>query len=471
MEFFPKDIVWKIWNKVPMTLLKPKVFTITPEYLKFRALELFDINLEANIYLGMYEKYIQIASFNGEVTMSSKEHVPMDKIILHAVKDKYEDIILKIVASESEIMNVALLDIVGEDVKILENIVMTAILVYNPNVPDDVYIKLSKRLPISGFIEGLIFPVEHARKNHFRKNEVIIGAACSLDINRFLKIFSGYKGELNKFHLEKYILDEVPREQRFPELAILFGCPNILKRFLEENSFYESTRDEAYLDRVIVYAISKDREKAYKALKQLVEKYMDEIIVYSISKDRAKATYKALKQLVEKYPIDVKWYAGLEYWSWRVYGKSYVIGVEQKILLDMDFYKEFSKYKKLLNQAIQFSGSIKTVKEWCIQYEEFPKYINLVKESHLESIVIKIIDNFTQDFLTLTRLVENEYPDITQYLELFYTPKLYKAIFPFLNDTDQIQYCPSLEMLEKLPKSELSPMFLEPKLAHLHKLG
>lgn len=86
---FPTDISKKILNKFTLYELQEtfgEVLKEDSEYLKFRALELYGVEGLKSNYISTYEKYLQIAAFEGEIGIGSDKHVPGEKCFLYAAK-------------------------------------------------------------------------------------------------------------------------------------------------------------------------------------------------------------------------------------------------------------------------------------------------------------------------------------------------------------------------------------------------
>lgn len=442
----PRDILWKIWNKIPIDGLGIPGFKLSAEYLKFRALELFNTKLVPNTFLGPYEKYVQIASFYGEVMKASDLHVPVNKVIISCAKTNNFTMSEYIQAIEISRLDVLCL-MATQNVKFISHIEkkisLPYVQIYNPEIPTWVYIKLfeNSQITFSSYVFGLVLPAELIIEVD---KEILIGAAASLDLEKFQKLAREFKGKKKILRLEDYILDHYDPQSSYQlELLVLFGCHNIL---------------ENYLERDIIG-------------KNIIRSYLVEIItVYNLPRARKEATYEILRRLFEKYHSE-KILAGLEYWSWRIYGKSIVhklagANISQEFL---GYFKEV--YADELNKLIQFTGTAKKIKRWCFTYNRFPLYVDITNRPKLIPVVMETINKIILKLISENQLKtyrKNSSLSMNGYLSRHFTPELYLAMKDLLLPESRITYVPTAEIFETLENPEdTTPRFLEPKLRYL----
>ena len=298
MSYIPGDVWRKILNKIPLSQLRIPASELTPEYLRHRAKELYNETLKTSTYLAPYEKYVQLASFNGEVTYSSYLHVPEKKVALSAVKWKTTNVLTGKKFKLSERGTLAILATKNLD-QILQvrrlGIEFADLYIYNPKIPKEIYVTLylQKQISIYHFIMGLLLPQNNIRPDVTQPDQVLIGCACAFDILKFDKLFN-YLGHRDKKLsdlnvLRYYILNEYQEGKHYDiKLATLFAADDIIRKIgVSENS-----------------PINMHESRA---------------MVYDMPKERAKSAYKAALKRIETDPGESQFYACAEYWSTEIF--------------------------------------------------------------------------------------------------------------------------------------------------------
>lgn len=411
----PNDIIWKIYNKIPLYYLKKSLPNLESleDYLKFRALELYGADSLKSNYLNSYEKYVQIAAFNGEITKGSEEHIPVKKCYLYAAKANNLTLMKHFAdpfhPASGEILIIFQTGNFKAINKTITNSSLRIRITFSNIVEDEIYEEIAKlpsikieRLNFDNYLVGAILSIESVERLvrltktgrvswEFSNHDIpgILAAAVSiLDYKRYKKLAKLFKFKINPL-IEYYINDDpdIPEElidQIDPKLTLFLGCPHIIE----------------------TYGII---DKNFKTTFPFVPK---------IPRSRRLRMLKLLTDMPEKSDIIV---AALEWWSWIINKESGLQRETTNPILD--------SVTKNLEYYVYRSGNIKLMKNWIKSSASVGSEIDLVNFPELRDTVIEIC-------------TKNPERVAFSVVLKFFTPELYLAIFSQMTETDRFLYLP-----------------------------
>lgn len=458
----PRDILWKIWNKIPLNRLGKNEF---PEnYWKIRALDLYGIENLHSKYISTYEKYLQIAGFEGEVTKGSALHVPNNKCALSACKSGDLKLLQYFIQNPlngkyfifGESINFYALFQTGNEeciIECLNEIPYILEMPYTKMLSKEKYYKIFENsnirkklfnelyegasksindvLNFDDRVIGICMPIKYIKEflREFRIPLIITAAASSMDIDRYKKVCE-IAGE-NLDYLP-YMLDEGDPDQLSFSDMIFFGCSRLLSKVKTPNEWGDTNID-----------------------------YMPEL-----PRERIKATIKVLRALQEnlteeKYKIQC--YLGRKYWSLILYGRENTEGKPSKKSVNTVMLKK--AYIRFVEKYIYSSGNLKLIANYLKYSGDVNDKIDLINFPELSDIVEKNIMKSTRDDKSIFyRMLGN-----------YFSPSLYLACYNKIDTFSKIFYLPDTEVAKSLskslnklepynPKNPIIPTFLEPKI-------
>ena len=442
---FPKDIAYKIFNKIPLYYLEMifKNLEEFPEYFKRRALELYGIKSLESAYLSPFEKYVQLSSFEGEISKTSSLHVPTEKCFLYAAKvgnfslmKKFFDIRWSDDAFQDLLQsnNLAIIK------WMIDNSTSTYLTVkYNKGIKDEIYDYIFNlpeprlfKLKFDPYIIGVKMPIEIIEtllESHiFKKTikiegflyQIIEASISSLNYDRYLKINTLF-GAFKLRPVIKYYMDDNPDipeefiEDIDPDIILFLGCPKIIKK-------YGSKIDELRSVLTYVPELSEARKLEMLNLAKTLEEPPGQKIV-------------------------------LTWWNWIVKGR-----------YPIEYFNEHPLYREAINYLENYiwsSGNPKLMKNWMKITHSIDRSINLMKFPELTDIVINIYISNPGRNIYISAFEKN------------FTPELYLSAFQVMPKTVSIELLPN-SRIAKAMRSQLEfyltnykiisckPKFLEP---------
>lgn len=431
LRTLPQDIIYKIWDKIPLVELErnPKIVE-NKSYWKLRALNLYGIEKFDTTYISAYQKYVQVASFNEEVSKWSDLHVPREKCTLLAAKyldfELFEKFWNDVVCC---VIPLALLDActLSFFIKLFNSGYINGTIPYAKTINPEIYDFLFKlpenqfmSVKFDDYITGALMPVnlielrmmskERESKYDYSEYDKYVGNLDSV-INAAMSTMKFKRVEeiSNIFNTtvgaSKYYINDNPDIPNIvlPDLnfveTVVMGCANIIKK----------------------YGIDINASGLEGA----------ELYVPNIPRSRMKACYEVLKSL----PSDDNVNSAKEFWHWILYGKS---------LIDMTKSGSFEIYADTLENYFIQLGNPKKLANWTKYYKLLPVNMDLIKFPELIDIVVETPMD-TSIILPI-------------FMRNFYTPELWLKDYRSINN----KIVPTAEIAKRLGLS--GPFnFLEPK--------
>lgn len=428
MYVLPKDIRYKIFNKVPLTLLK--LYEFSDDYMKSRTLELYNIQNFHSEYLPSYQKFIQISSLNGDISQGSLGHIPDQTLVLGLVK--FGEIPPKNILTSGMDLNfrslvktrnkTAILDTLETILKYIKelpkNIPIGPESFYNvgwsDGVSNDLYDQIFELFmqysyPLSEDIVGIAVSVQliEKYKNRLNKLIVLVQSSYSMDISRFRTI-KEILSLTDEYNYEGYILDEfTDLNNTKDELLVVFSC-------------YKTLRKKGY----------KNLEGNHHTNIPIIIGSNWFNIAPRVSRERGEIVYRDLLTAFGENPRSGFLRASLEYWNWILYGTEYIKGNYPK-----GFKESFKAYKAILNNYVFDTGNPETIKNW-IRESGVPYNLDLLNYPQIFDVVAKELSHVKG-------------PLFIRILNNFYSKSLYLAAFKFMSFNQTITYVPDIETLNE----------------------